>query len=741
METRKWPAIGMAILTLCMGSCQDWGQMDPPAGTQVYPKLEQVANLTFDEETLNPDEIQAFAYPEGEIPSLVKDEKFQQVLHLSSGYIRLFNPLNKVKVQNAVSLTFWMKQANSPQIEGEENLKNEPDLTGAIFSFENENATQRMFFTANGWLHYEGVDGTYEDNNPDNAQTGIISPGEWHYIAISIKTDGYFVYVDGLKKIEKTITDFDYSKIVQFMASVPYIYIGYGSDTQTKEMWIDDINIYRNTITSKETKVPKKGTGGGSVEEEYAFPPKGTVGYYKLDTSFANSLNTNQSGELVTVESQSTPSDFEFDETRGNVWHQQEGWTEHANGWAYTQFSNPLKGVQTSEGISISMWINPPSINRWDQIFVLNDGTSKFWFNASGYLGYNGTGGWFDCQQDDETNALTVNDWTMVSINIETSGFTVYYNGEEKFSLENNAKYNSSGITDFQSVIDLFTGADKFYFGYETFWKAAPALIDDLFLISRSLTVSEIKNLYADTKKINGGVVENPGYTPSLKGYYPLDGEFTNAINTAQGGKVVTVETQATPSDFENDEVRGTVWHQQEGWADHPNGWAYLEFVNPLKGSTPAEGISISMWLNPPSLNHWDQVFVMNDGTSKFWFNPCGYLGYNGTAGWFDCQQDDETNAIPVNTWVLVTISITPTGFTVYYDGIEKFSLENNAKYNSSGITDFQGVIDLFTNSANFYLGYETFWKAAPALVDDIYICAAPMSQGHAAALYNATKK
>lgn len=81
----------MAILTLCVGSCQDWGQMDPPAGNQVHPKLEQVANLTFDEETLNPQEIQTFAYSEGEIPSLElsiqslsKSFIYQAVMHASS---------------------------------------------------------------------------------------------------------------------------------------------------------------------------------------------------------------------------------------------------------------------------------------------------------------------------------------------------------------------------------------------------------------------------------------------------------------------------------------------------------------------------------------------------------------------------------------------------------------------------------------------------------------------------------
>lgn len=130
MKTRKWPAICLAILTLCMGSCQDWGQMDPIPGHQVLPKLELVANLTFDDEKLNPEEIQTFAYPDGDIPSLFTDETLGQVLQLEGGYARIFNPLNKVKVQDGVSLTFWMKQA-IPE-EDEDASTFEQDVTGAI---------------------------------------------------------------------------------------------------------------------------------------------------------------------------------------------------------------------------------------------------------------------------------------------------------------------------------------------------------------------------------------------------------------------------------------------------------------------------------------------------------------------------------------------------------------------------------------------------------------------------------
>lgn len=72
--------------------------------------------------------------------------------------------------------------------------------------------------------------------------------------------------------------------------------------------------------------------------------PTGTVGYYK----FENNLNTAQTGELITDITQTTVSAFETDATRGTVWYQQEGWhnltenTNHANGYAYTRFDNPL---------------------------------------------------------------------------------------------------------------------------------------------------------------------------------------------------------------------------------------------------------------------------------------------------------------------------------------------------------------------------------------------------------------
>lgn len=254
-------SVVIGMIAFILSSCQDWGEMDSPAGNQVYPKLEKLVSYSF-EDDLDPTVFNLYAYNNGAIPVQTDDEVLaSRVLHLNGGYARIDNPLNSVTVQNGVSLTFWVKQTAQTE-EGSEQ-----DLEGSLFSFQNENGTQNLFITANGWLSYNGVDGTYEDNNPSGYKTGLMSVGEWHYVAMMVRDDGYAIYVDGQKKIDKQVTDFDFSKIVQFMASVPNLYIGYGSDTDTKEWMLDDLTIYRNQITDTQIKVPT--TGGGEEDNDY----------------------------------------------------------------------------------------------------------------------------------------------------------------------------------------------------------------------------------------------------------------------------------------------------------------------------------------------------------------------------------------------------------------------------------------------------------------------------------------
>lgn len=262
MKTKKWMCFVAALsVMMASSSCHDWGEMDPPAGNDIYPTLENVAQYTFDDETLDPMLFKTGSYNGADIPELYEDPEKGQVLYLNNGYVTMNNPLSAVTCQTAVSMTFWMKQDVAVDEESGEALPQ--DLTGALFGFSNDNNSGNMFFTANGWLSYSGVDGEWSDNDPSQYQTGYMTPGEWHYVALIVRKDGYGLYVDGQRKVDKQVADFDMSKLVRFMNNVSTLYIGKGGDSDTAPRYVDDIKIYRNQITDKEIARPNM-SGGGS---------------------------------------------------------------------------------------------------------------------------------------------------------------------------------------------------------------------------------------------------------------------------------------------------------------------------------------------------------------------------------------------------------------------------------------------------------------------------------------------
>ena len=123
------------------------------------------------------------------------------------------------------------------------------------------------------------------------------------------------------------------------------------------------------------------------------------------------------------------------------------------------------------------------------------------WYNANGYTGVNASGQWFDCQQDNGDNAIVADTWTQVTMVFSGTGFKVYYDGQEKFSDTNNAKWSSSGTIDYGNVLTYMSSCENMYFGYGSFWGAANAYISDLVVFPRALSASEVTYLYAGTKK------------------------------------------------------------------------------------------------------------------------------------------------------------------------------------------------------------------------------------------------
>lgn len=275
MKTRKWPLLLMAILTvLSMSSCQDWGEADPPAGNQKLPakpdtSAKLIAEFTFDEdfnstatEGETPVSGEGFAYSaDQEIPEIVQDDERESgVMHANGGYLRIPNPLIGADIQTGVSFSFFVKSTKT-------------DHTGALISFSD--GTNKLYFTANAFLSYTGTGGYLDVNDPEVSVTNAMPYGTWHYVALTFTEKGYAIYIDGTKKYDTnnhasissgktravSVGDFDYSNMIDLLSSATYIYLGYGSDTETTEAYYDDLKIWTNTFSDSDAQGPNIGSG------------------------------------------------------------------------------------------------------------------------------------------------------------------------------------------------------------------------------------------------------------------------------------------------------------------------------------------------------------------------------------------------------------------------------------------------------------------------------------------------
>lgn len=87
--------------------------------------------------------------------------------------------------------------------------------------------------------------------------------------------EGYAIYIDGTKKYDTnnhasissgktravSVGDFDYSNMIDLLSSATYIYLGYGSDTETAEAYYDDLKIWTNTFSDSDAQGPNIGSG------------------------------------------------------------------------------------------------------------------------------------------------------------------------------------------------------------------------------------------------------------------------------------------------------------------------------------------------------------------------------------------------------------------------------------------------------------------------------------------------
>ncbi|MCM1451776.1 MAG: LamG domain-containing protein [Clostridium sp.] len=273
----------LAALLLAGTSCVDeWGKADPPAGNQVYPTLQKAGETNFDE-GLDPDVFAVVSSTAGVQPEVVEDAIAKSpVLQLNQGTVSFANPLTGLTCQKAASFTLWMQQPMDQDEEG--NFIGEQDTENPVISFVNEASAAAqaavrsrieaepytnygsLTFNSAGKIDYSTTDGTYSMYVPVDS---LIPGGEWHYVAVTISDEGYAIAVDGEEKVKEAVADFDCMSIVEFLNNASTVTIG--SLTTEQQLLVDDVNIYRNALTAKETKKPKKGNIGSGAEDDDSF--------------------------------------------------------------------------------------------------------------------------------------------------------------------------------------------------------------------------------------------------------------------------------------------------------------------------------------------------------------------------------------------------------------------------------------------------------------------------------------
>ena len=190
-------------------------------------------------------------------PSLQADhERSGQFVHTSFGasgrasYVQMTNPLNGATLTDGFTVSYWTKLTDTNNWD-------------CLFSFYNSLDQKRLYMTGNLYVGYNNNTGNWIDlNHPNDTVTGYLTAGKWALVTMVVsRTDGVKLYVNGSQKNIITAsgsqngtditsrTQFDYNEIVDFVASCPNMYLGYGSFWGSAEASFDDLLVFNRVLS------------------------------------------------------------------------------------------------------------------------------------------------------------------------------------------------------------------------------------------------------------------------------------------------------------------------------------------------------------------------------------------------------------------------------------------------------------------------------------------------------------
>lgn len=698
-KRRKILRTGIMLLISGMifgvSSCYEWGQWDDPAGNQKNPDSSSkvVATFPFDSDLSASDTDitgEPFALGSGENPGIVEDPgRETSVLHLNGGYVRFVNPLQGKSLASGGSLSMWLRMPST-------------DLEGALFSFIKESSGDdpsegTVYFTGNAFLNYQGSGGTLKVNDPAKETSNAFTPNSWNFLAIALSSDGFTVYINGEKTFDtntyqnKTSTgvngaEFDYRNIADLLTSAPYFYLGYGSSSQTKEFYVDELKIYQNKISEK------------NAQPDSPILP---TPVYKLTFDEAHSAKIVGAGSYIKAED---PFGMVFQNATGGMRQN------------YLQLPEDILSYSTdTKEMSIGVWVNasdagasadymwsplftaygsaPSPGNTWPMMALQYRGVMQV--NCAGWCDFT------DAQNVKGYNSLYHNDtdwladraWHYYTATLTETSTKVYFDGV----LVNEWEIDG---TEGATINGLFSnGADLKYIclGGNQAWDWGDPdpgfMFDDFVVYNAELTQENIQEIIA------------------AKMPQAPDPVYINTFETGlSDAKIVGTGylTQVTDAGF------GTVF-QNVGGILRTNYLLLPE--NALSHSTETMELSVCVWVNAENAGAsgdymWAPMFTAygsGPATENTWpMLACQYRGVLqvNCAGWCDFTDaqnvkgistlyHDATDWLADHKWHLYTATFTETTAKVYFDGV----VVN--EWIVDGTSDGNVIRGLFTNGAD----------------------------------------
>ena len=442
----------------------------------------------------------------------------------------------------------------------------------------------------------------------------------------------------------------------------------------------------------------------------------GLVAKYEFEGDFADSLSDTVG--TATAQASGTAPSIKTDKDLGSQVAQVNFGYDGASSSNYVEIPNPLKGSETGAA-TISMQVKRSDSDVWDALwgFMDLDNTDgvegRFYLTGNAYVGFNGTGGWFDANHSETvTNAIPVGEWSLVTVAVDGEGFDIYIDGALAYSEAYTKAFGSgNGFEDYASVTNLVASTDTFYLGYGSWWGSAPFRADDLSFYDRAFTAADASALYeAFVEKMTPA--EDGEDTTSSRTYTELEqyqtyyNDFEEGLGDATvvgSGEIETVE----------DEKFGSVYHNATGDAGVRTNYLLLPSDTIANAATTgSEEMSIGFWVNVADAENYfySPIFTAygaepNADTGNSWpmlALQSRLLAQVNCAGWTDFTaaenvagvNQESTDWLADGEWHYYTATVTQDTVTVYVDGkvMNQWSLSG-----SDGST----VAGLFSNGAD----------------------------------------